>query len=192
MNCRHALVLVLAPLVASLLAAGCAGTPTSVQALTPARLADPARGTILVSTAAAARCTALASWGPIYDAATHKLAAGTPVIPIDEHASSDYPDHYGSLSALSLPAGRYLMAVEATNPGYEDIDVPSFGFEVVAGHTRYLGTLLRLTPCNRLAKFTIVDRYEDDVALATRLNPAFASHPPERALMEFVRTSPRP
>ena len=180
-----------AAFIACALAAGCASTSTAVQGLAPAQLADPARGTILVSTAAVARCTALASWAPIYDAATHKLAAGTPVIPIDEHASSDYPDHYGTLSALSLPPGRYLMTVESANPGYDDIEVPTFAFEVVAGRTRYLGTLSRLTACEKLARFLVVDRFDADVALATRLNPALAGHAPERVLMQFVAPAPR-
>ena len=178
-------------LSATVLAAGCASVSTSVRALTPAQLADPARGTIVVSTGAAERCTASGAWAPIYDAATHKLAAGSPVVPIDEQSDSDYADHYGTLSALSLPAGRYLMTVESTNPGYFDIDVPTFAFEVVAGQTRYLGSLLRATPCGKAANFVLLDRYDADVALATHLNAALAARAPERALMQVVRPMAR-
>lgn len=181
------LLRIAAALFAGALAAGCASTSTAVKSLTPAQLADPARGTILVGTAAAQRCASTGSWAPIYDAATHKLAAGTPVVPIDEHPDSDYPDHYGTLSALSLPPGRYLMTVEATNPGVEDIEVPTFAFEVVAGHARYLGTLTRMTRCGTLARFAVIDNYDVDVALAAQRNPALRDLAPERALLTFVR-----
>ena len=176
----------IAAVLAACALAACSGLPTAVTALTPAQLADSTHGTILVSTAAPSRCAATGAWAPIYDAATHKLAAGSPVVPIDEHPTSDYPDHYGTLSALSLPPGRYLMTAESTNPGLDDIEVPSFAFEVVAGHTRYLGTLARLTPCERTAMYTVVDRFGTDVELATRLNPALRAPAPERALMTFA------
>jgi hypothetical protein len=177
---------------ASALATGCAGVSTSVRELTPAQLADPQRGTIIVSTGAVERCTgAGAAWAPIYDAATHKLAAGSPVVPVDERSDSDYADHYGTLSALSLPAGRYVMSVEAANPAYVDIDVPTFAFEVVAGHARYLGSLLRATPCGKAANFAVLDRYDADVGLAARLNAALAAHPPERALMQMMPPTSR-
>ena len=176
----------IAAILAACALAGCSGLPTAVTALTPGQLADATRGTILVSTAAVSRCTATGSWAPIYDAATHKLAAGSPVVPIDEHSTSDYPDRYGTLSALSLPPGHYLMTVESTNPTVGDIVVPSFAFDVVAGRTRYLGSLSRLTPCERAGLFKVIDRYDVDVELATRLNPALRGHAPERALMEFA------
>ena len=187
------LLRITAALVASALAAGCSSVSTSVRALTPAQFADPQRGTIIVSTGAAERCTgAGAAWAPIYDAATHKLAAGSPVLPIDERSDSDYADHYGTLSALSLPSGHYVLTVEATNPGYFNIDVPTFAFEVVAGQARYLGSLLRATPCGKVAKFAVLDRYDADVGLATRLNAALAAHPPERTLMHMVPPTTRP
>ena len=166
--------------------AGCGSVPTSVTALTAAQLAEPARGTVVLSTSAAERCTALGMWAPIYDAATHKLAAGTPVVPIDEHSDSDYPDHYGTLSALSLPPGRYLMTVEATNPGYADIETPSFAFEVLAGRTLYLGDLVRVNACAKASRYVVADHYDVDVALAIKRNPALAARSPERALMTFA------
>ena len=170
-----------------LLAAGCANTNVSVRSLTRSQLDDPARGVIVVSTGAAARCAMTAMWAPIYDAKTHQLAPGRPVVPVDEPSASDYVDHFGTLSALSLAPGRYVIALEYANPEFDSNTVPAFAFEVVAGQTAYLGELYRETPCGMRASVEKRDSFDRDMALALRLNPALAGRQPTKTLMVTVR-----
>ncbi len=167
--------------------AGCAGNPFAVRSLSAAQVADPARGVVLVSTGGVQRCTATALWAPIYDAATRRPAQGSPIVSIDATSDSDYPDHYGTLSTLSLPAGRYLITAQYANPGADAVDAPpTIAFDVVAGQVTYIGELWRASPCQNIVQILLRDRYDRDVALAGRLNPALAAHPPAKALGEWV------
>lgn len=172
-------------------AAGCAGPDFSPSKLAGAQFADPARGIVLVSTGAKERCVAGAMWAPIYDARTKDLAPGKPVVPIDANRESDYGDHYGTLSAVSLPAGRYVITTEWANPSAEPASgVPAFAFDVVAGQSVYIGELWRNTGCQAWTYYELRDNFERDVALADKLNTAFIAHPPRKALAERLARKP--
>ena len=168
--------------------AGCASTALSPTALTPAQFGDPTRGIVLVSSGAVQRCTATAMWAPIYDAATHAMAPGRPAVPIDEPPTSAFPDHFGTVSALSLPAGHYVMTSEYANADYRATDrVPTWSFDVVAGQSVYIGEVWRSTPCDTGAVVVVRDNYDRDVDLAGKLNTGFVRHPPARAIAQRVR-----
>ena len=94
-------------------AAGCASPDFSPSRLAGAQFSDPSRGIVLVSTGAKERCVAGAMWAPIYDARTKDLVSGHPIVPIDANRESDFPDHYGTLSALSLPPVRMIGFMSA-------------------------------------------------------------------------------
>jgi len=164
-------------------AAGCATPDYSPSALSPAQFADLSRGVVLVSTGAVERCIGAAMWAPIYDARTEAMVAGHPLLPIDATRQSDFPDHYGTLSALSLPAGRYLITAEWANPVSEPTSqVPAWSFEVVAGQSVYIGEIWRSTPCQLSANVVLRDNYERDVALADKFNTRFITHPPRKSI----------
>jgi|GEM_PF-1222016 len=164
-------------------AAGCATPDFSPSALTPAQFADPSRGVVLVSTGAVERCVGAAMWAPIYVASTQSLVTDHPLLPIDATNQSDFPDHYGTLSAMSLPAGRYIITAEWSNPVSEPTTkVPAWTFDVVAGQTAYIGEIWRTTPCQLTANLQLRDRYERDLALADKLNTRFITQPPRKAL----------
>jgi len=170
---------------AALLAAvaGCATPDYSPSALTPAQFADPSRGVVLVSTGAVERCIGAAMWAPIYDARTETMVAGHPLLPIDATRQSDFPDHFGALSALMLPPGRYVITAEWSNPvSQPTTPVPAWSFDVVAGETTYIGEVWRTTPCQLGAQLVLRDNYERDVALAAKFNTGFITQPPRKAL----------
>lgn len=169
-------------------AAGCASPDFSPSRLAGAQFSDPSRGIVLVSTGAKERCVAGAMWAPIYDARTKDLASGHPIVPIDANRESDFPDHYGTLSALSLPPGRYVITAEWANPSAEPASgVPAFAFDVVAGQSVYIGELWRNTPCQMWTYIDLRDNFERDVALADKLNTGFIAHPPKKALAERLQ-----
>lgn len=164
-------------------AAGCATPTYSPSALAPAQLADPSRGVVLVSTGAVERCIGAAMWSPIYVASTQSLVPDHPLLPIDANNQSEFPDHYGTLSAVSLPAGRYIITAEWSNPVSEPTTkVPAWTFDVVAGQSVYIGEIWRTTPCQLTANVTLRDRYDRDLALAEKLNTRFITQPPRKAL----------
>jgi len=164
-------------------AAGCATPDYSPSALTPAQFADPSRGVVLVSTGAVERCVSAAMWAPIYDARSETMAAGHPLVPIDATRQSDFPDHFGALSALSLPPGRYVITAEWSNPVSQPTSqVPAWSFDVVAGQAVYIGEIWRTTPCQLGANLVLRDNYERDVALAAKFNTRFITQPPRKAL----------
>ena len=169
-------------------AAGCAAPDFSPSRLAGPQFVDPARGIVLVSTGARERCVAGAMWAPIYDARTKDLAPGHPVVPIDANRESDFPDHYGTLSALSLPAGRYVIITEWANPVAEPAsDVPAFAFDVVADQSVYIDEIWHSTPCQMWADIVIRDNFERDLALADKLNTGFVTRPPKKALAERLQ-----
>ncbi len=183
----HSITLVrlarLVPFLAMLAAAGCA-TGTGPARLSAAQLADPARGVVLLSTGARERCSSQAMWAPILDGRTFEFQSALPIVPIDANSNSDFPDHYGTLSALSLPPGHYAISLLYANPVSETNVSPGYAFDVVAGRTLYLGELYRDSPCGARALFAVRDQYDRDVALAGRANPDFARRAPERMLLE--------
>jgi len=165
------------------IAAGCATPTYSPSALNASQLADPSRGVVLVSTGAVERCIGAAMWSPIYVASTQSLVPDHPLLPIDASNQSDFPDHYGTLSAVSLPAGRYIITAEWSNPVSEPTTrVPAWTFDVVAGQTVYIGEIWRTTPCQLTADVVLRDSYERDLALADKLNTRFITQPPRKAL----------
>jgi len=164
-------------------AAGCATPDFSPGRLTGPQFADPSRGVVLVSTGAVERCTGAAMWSPIYVASTQSLVPDHPLLPIDATNQSDFPDHYGTLSAVSLPAGRYIITAEWSNPVSEPTTkVPAWTFDVVGGQTVYIGEIWRTTPCQLTANVVLRDSYERDLALADKLNTRFITQPPRKAL----------
>jgi hypothetical protein len=111
------------------------------------------------------------------------MAAGHPLLPIDATRQSDFADHFGALSALSLPPGRYVITAEWSNPVSQPTSqVPAWSFDVVAGQTVYIGEIWRTTPCQLGANLVLRDNYERDVALAAKFNTRFITPPPRKAL----------
>jgi len=166
-------------------AAGCAAPDFSPSKLTSPQFTDPASGIVLLSTGAVERCVAGAMWAPIYDARTKELVAGQQPLPIDASKMSGFSDHYGTLSALSLPAGRYIVTAEWANPSSEPTDrMPAWTFDVVAGQSVYIGEIWRATPCQMTVALALRDNFERDVTLAEKLNTGFITHPPRKALAQ--------
>jgi hypothetical protein len=164
-------------------AAGCANPDFSPSKLPASPSGDASRGIVLVSTGAVERCVGAAMWAPIYVSSTQSLVTDHPLLPIDSSNQSDFPDHYGTLSAVSLPAGRYIITAEWSNPVSEPTTkVPAWTFDVVAGQTVYIGEIWRTTPCQLTANLVLRDRYERDLALADKLNTRFITQPPRKAL----------
>ena len=164
-------------------AAGCASPDFSPSRLSASQLADGSRGVVLVSTGAVERCVGAAMWAPIYVASTQSLVPDHPLLPIDANNQSDFPDHYGTLSAVSLPAGRYIITAEWSNPVSEPTSkAPAWTFDVVAGQAVYIGEIWRTTPCQLNANLVLRDSYERDLALAGKLNTRFVTQPPRKAL----------
>ena len=173
-------------------AAGCASPDFSPSRLAGPQFADPASGVVLVSTGAVERCVAGAMWAPIYDARTKEMVPGHPLLPIDANKESGFGDHYGTLSALSLPAGRYIVTAEWANPVSEPAGgVPAWTFDVVAGQSVYIGEIWRATPCQGSVAITVRDNFDRDVALAEKLNTGFIAHPPKKALAQSLASSAR-
>lgn len=167
--------------------AGCATPDYSPSALSPAQFADPSRGVVLVSTGAVERCIGAAMWAPIYDARTQSMVSGHPLLPLDATIQSDFPDHYGTLSALSLPPGHYVITAEWANPVSEPTSqVPAWSFEVVAGQSVYIGEIWRATPCQLNAAVVLRDNYQRDIGLAVKFNTHFIAAPPRKALASTV------
>jgi hypothetical protein len=169
-------------------AAGCAGPDFSPSRLAGAQFTDPGRGIVLVSTGAVQRCLATAMWAPIYDARTKDLVAGQAPLPIDANKESGFSDHYGTLSAVSLPAGRYVVTAEWSNPTAESSGrAPAWAFDVIAGQAVYIGEIWRDSPCQTAVGVGLRDNFARDVALAEKLNTGFITHPPKKALAERLQ-----
>ncbi|MFL6628272.1 MAG: hypothetical protein ACJ8G1_17655 [Vitreoscilla sp.] len=164
-------------------AAGCAVPDFSPSKLGASQFADASRGVVLVSTGAVERCVGAAMWAPIYVASTETLVPDHPLLPIDATRQSDFADHFGTLSAVSLPPGRYIITAEWANPVSEPTSkVPAWSFDVVAGQSVYIGEIWRTTPCQLSANLVLRDSYERDVALAEKFNTHFITQPPRKAL----------
>jgi hypothetical protein len=170
-------------------AAGCASPDFSPSKLAGPQFSDPASGIVLVSTGAIGRCVAGAMWAPIYDARTKELVPGRAPLPIDANKESGFSDHYGTLSAVSLPPGHYVITAEWANPvsmptGY----MPAWAFDVVAGQATYIGEIWRSTGCEMSVSLSVRDNFDRDVALAEKLNTGFITHPPKKALAQPLRS----
>jgi hypothetical protein len=164
-------------------AAGCAAPDFSPSRLTGPQFADASRGVVLVSTGAVERCVGAAMWAPIYVASTATMVPDHPLLPIDSGVQSDFPDHYGTLSAVSLPPGRYIITAEWANPvSQPTTKVPAWSFEVIAGQSVYIGEIWRTTPCQLSADVVLRDSYARDVGLAEKFNTHFITQPPRKAL----------
>ena len=128
-------------------------------------------------------------WSPIYVASTQSLVPDHPLLPIDANNQSDFPDHYGTLSAVSLPAGRYIITAEWSNPVSEPTSkAPAWTFDVVAGQAVYIGEIWRSTGCDMSVSLSMRDNFDRDVALAEKLNTGFITHPPKKALAQSLRS----
>ena len=170
-------------------AAGCAAPDFSPSKLVGPQFADPARGIVLMSTGAKERCVAGAMWAPIYDARTRKLVSGLEPLPIDANKDSGFADHYGTLNALSLPPGQYVITAEWANPvAMPTGGMPAWSFEVVAGQSTYIGEIWRSTGCDMSVSLSMRDNFDRDVALAEKLNTGFITHPPKKALAQSLRS----
>ena len=94
--------------------------------------------------------------------------------PLDAYVvKSDYPDHQGSLSVFTAPAGDYQIYPVTLNPMTEPIQIPKFEFSVGAGETVYIGELYATASCAFANRIEVRDSRSRDLDLARSRNPIF-------------------
>lgn len=165
--------------------AGCATGKniSSVDVLPASAFEASGKGIVLFSAGAPAHCMSTSTFLIPYEAATNKPPPNSFMIPVDSFAvKSDFADHHGTISALSLSPGKYFLSPTIANPYVTAYETPKFGFDVVAGETTYLGELFMTRSCSLNNSYVVRDAYLRDVELAAKRNPAFTRVKPVKRL----------
>ena len=179
-------------LVFSALLSACVGLPNfnSVGQISAHDLEEPAQGIVIFSVGAKEHCAGTANVGNI------RHADGTEVIQtfsIDADSfRSDFADHKGVVDAFVLPEGHYVIRPSAPYADDTPVGVPSFGFDVVAGVTTYIGGLYMPEACTAPTRYEIRDRYERDMMAARVKNAVLIKHKVQRQLMKREPVSHAP
>lgn len=160
------------------LLAGCSGIVTNPQSPDRIKLGDfqqAGSGIVVLSTGADRECAVYSKFLYVKDATTGTDVSGVAAMSIDVYAvKSDFADHYGTVNAIHLPAGKYLLSPRNANwqiVSKNNLLVP---FEVVAGQTTYLGEVYLNPSCGPESRLMVRDQYPRDVRVLISKNPVFA------------------
>ena len=148
-------------------------------------LAD--KGIVIFSTGAPERCTTKATFIRVFDLQTKELVKGVSSISVDASAvKSEFEDHHGAVSALSLPAGQYYISPIIAHPHIVGVKIPKFSFEVTAGQTTYLGELFMTRSCDLNTSFIVKDEFSRDMQMVLKENGAFSRVVPVKRLLQSI------
>lgn len=160
------------------LLAGCAGIVTSPYSPERINLGDfqkAGEGIVVLSTGAERDCAVYSKFLYVKDGKTGGDVPGMSGMSIDVYAiKSDFTDHYGTVNAIHLPAGKYFLAPRYANWQFVSKTNPMLPFDVVAGQTTYLGEVYLRPSCGPESAMAVRDQYPRDMRLLISKNPAFA------------------
>jgi hypothetical protein len=127
-------------MAAGSLLAACSGIVENHASPNRVRLTDfqgADMGIVVLSTGADRECAAYSKFLYVKDGKTGTDVPGVPLISMDVYAvKSDFSDHYGTVNAISLHAGKYFLTPRNANWQFVSTNPPLIPFEVVAGQTR--------------------------------------------------------
>jgi hypothetical protein len=168
-------------LLAAGLLSGCSGIVENHASPANIRLADfqaADSGIVVMSTGAEKDCAVYSKFLYVKDARTGSDVSGVPLMSMDVYAvKSDFPDHYGTVNALALRAGKYLFSPRNANWQVVSKTTVLIPFEVVAGQTTYLGELFMSPSCAPASRLVVRDQYARDMRVLIARNPVFAQRP---------------
>lgn len=160
------------------LMAGCSGIVANRLSPDRIRLSDFQKadsGIVVVSTGADKECAAYSKFLYVKDGTTGADVSGVPGMSIDVYAvKSDFTDHYGTVNAIQLPAGRYFLSPRNANWQVVSKSTLMLPFEVIAGQTTYLGEVYLSPSCAPESRLVVRDQYPRDMRVLIGKNPAFA------------------
>jgi hypothetical protein len=141
-------------------------------------------GVAIFSTGADHDCMSVATFMRLFDQTTLRAVDGVGMAPVDGYSfKSDFTDHRGNVSAYALLPGKYYLSPMTANPYVVGVKVPAFAFEVHGGETVYLGEIYMPLACSFRNAFKINDKFDRDVAVAMRQNPALVGRAPVKRLL---------
>lgn len=172
-------------LMTFLVGCGAMKNHAAVEFIPAAALSSDRAGVVIFSTGAPNDCVANPTLAFVYDGDTKKRVAGAPWTSIDLYSiKSEFQDHYGTVNAIVLPAGRYYILPEPGNTFVTTIKTPEFSFNVQSGETTYLGELFMTRSCALHTRFIVRDQYARDVGMASEKNPVFLQRTPVKRLFQ--------
>lgn len=165
-------------LAAASLLVGCSGIVENHHSPDRIKLGDfqkAGEGIVVLSTGADKACVAYSKFLYVQDAKTGADFSGVAGMSIDVYAvKSDFTDHYGTVNALTLPAGKYFLFPRNANWQFVSKHTPMLPFDVVAGQTTYLGEVYLSPSCAQESRLLVRDQYPRDMRVLVSKNPAFA------------------
>jgi hypothetical protein len=133
----------------------------------------PGSGIVILSTGAKERCISMSTHiniSPVEPGSSD----GVGNISVDDYIyKSDFPDHQGNVSVVTLRAGRYVVFPTAMNPFLRPVKTPQAEFAVDAGEIVYIGEFYMPVACSSEYLTTFNDRSDRDLALVRTRNPAY-------------------
>lgn len=168
----------------ALAACGTVGNKTGVETLAPGALGAADRGIVVLSAGAPERCVSQATFLSLREAASGRVIDSVPSIGVDVYVhKSDFEGHHGTVNAFALPPGSYRLTPSIANPYVRTVSAPTFDFDVKPGETTYVGELFMTKACALNTSFEVRDRFERDMALAAKKNPAIAGRAAVKRLL---------
>ncbi|GAB2879099.1 hypothetical protein GCM10027277_55430 [Pseudoduganella ginsengisoli] len=179
-----------AGLAAAGLLAGCSGIVANHTSPDRIRLGDFQKadsGIVVLSMGSDKECSVYSKFMYVKDANGADVP-GFSGMSIDVYAvKSDFTDHYGTVNALTLPAGKYFLAPRYANWQIVSKTMPMLPFEVVPGQTTYLGEVYLSPACGQESRMLVRDQYPRDMRVLIGKNPAFAQRQVVKHLLLDVK-----
>lgn len=145
-------------------------------------------GIVVLSTGSDRECAVYSKFLYIKDGQSGADVPGLPAMSMDVYAvKSDFTDHYGTVNALALPAGKYFLSPRNANWQIVSKNATLLPFEVVAGQTTYLGELFLTPGCGPERHLAVRDQYPRDMRVLVSKNPAFAQREVVKHLLLDVK-----
>lgn len=133
-------------------------------------------GFVVLSTGAASRCFNVATQLNIAPVGHPRWQDVVASVQVDNFSiKSDFGDHQGNVSVLSLPAGDYEIYPSVLNPLYVPERVSYAQFRVNAGEAVYIGEYYLTMACGTNTRAAFSNQAERDLGLVRQKNPSFAA-----------------
>lgn len=148
-------------------------------------------GTVIISTGAPKSCVSMATFLTIQPASENEESKSAFTLPVDGRSTkSDFADHQGNVSVISMPAGNYKITPQVANFVVEGVKVPVATFSVSHDETRYVGEYFIPSSCSFNMQMIINDKRDRDLSIATQKNPGIDRAAVVTRLATFIGSKP--
>lgn len=161
--------------ISALVLGGCAGSLENPLAVEKIHALTPGESRVILSVGARSGCLVNSTFLAIRPYRGGYFSREALILVDHVFTQSDFSDEQGTLSAISLPPGKYRAFTMSMHPYVHATTVPRFAFTVGPDENVYIGNFFMPQSCGmeNLVRFT--DRSQRDLALLAQRNPLLAS-----------------